>query len=38
MRVFHTSWYHLVKKLSRFEAMMIDDFGYVKRGRDEMGV
>ena len=28
----------LLKKLSRFEAMMIDDFGYVKQDRDEMEV
>jgi DNA replication protein DnaC len=28
----------LLKKLSRFEALMIDDFGYVKQDRDEMEV
>ena len=28
----------LLKKLSRFDAMMIDDFGYVKQDRDEMEV
>lgn len=28
----------LLKKLSRFNALMIDDFGYVKQGRDEMEV
>lgn len=27
-----------IKKLSRFDAMMIDDIGYVKQDRDEMGV
>ena len=28
----------LLKKLSRFDVMMIDDFGYVKQDRDEMEV
>jgi len=28
----------LLKKLSRFDAIMIDDFGYVKQDRDEMEV
>ena len=28
----------LLKKLSRFDALMIDDFGYVKQDRDEMEV
>ena len=28
----------LLKKLSRFEVLMIDDFGYVKQDRDEMEV
>jgi DNA replication protein DnaC len=28
----------LLKKLSRFETIMIDDFGYVKQDRDEMEV
>ena len=28
----------LLKKLSRFDVMMIDDFGYVKQNRDEMEV
>jgi DNA replication protein DnaC len=28
----------MLKKLSRFEALMIDDFGYVKQDRDEMEV
>jgi DNA replication protein DnaC len=28
----------MIKKLSRFEALMIDDFGYVKQDRDEMEV
>lgn len=28
----------LLKKLSRFEVMMIDDFGYVKQDREEMQV
>jgi DNA replication protein DnaC len=28
----------LLKKLSRFDTMMIDDFGYVKQDRDEMEV
>jgi DNA replication protein DnaC len=28
----------LLKKLSRFEALLIDDFGYVKQDRDEMEV
>ena len=28
----------LLKKLSRFDAVMIDDFGYVKQDRDEMEV
>jgi len=28
----------LMKKLSRFDVMMIDDFGYVKQDRDEMEV
>ena len=28
----------LLKKISRFDALMIDDFGYVKQDRDEMEV
>jgi len=28
----------LLKKLSRYEALMIDDFGYVKQDREEMEV
>jgi DNA replication protein DnaC len=28
----------LLKKLSKFDALMIDDFGYVKQDRDEMEV
>jgi len=28
----------LLKKLSKFDALMIDDFGYVKQNRDEMEV
>jgi len=28
----------LLKKLARFDALMIDDFGYVKQDRDEMEV
>jgi len=28
----------LLKKLSKFVAVMIDDFGYVKQDRDEMEV
>jgi DNA replication protein DnaC len=28
----------LLKKLSRFDALMIDDFGYIKQDRDEMEV
>jgi len=28
----------LLKRLSRFDVMMIDDFGYVKQDRDEMEV
>ena len=28
----------LLKKLSRFDTVMIDDFGYVKQERDEMEV
>jgi DNA replication protein DnaC len=28
----------LLKKLSRFDVLMIDDFGYVKKDREEMKV
>ena len=28
----------LLKKLSKYDALMIDDFGYVKQDRDEMEV
>ena len=28
----------LLKKLSRYDVLMIDDFGYVKQNRDEMEV
>ena len=28
----------LLKKLSKYDALMIDDFGYVKQNRDEMEV